>query len=111
MIVKQAWGGISYGEKGFTLIEMLLVIAVLGIIALIAVPNFVSLSGRGQTEVCEMEEQLVKTVTIVYAKDKGVCPTSIEDLEPYLEDPDDIMGSYSFGGSYPNCTATQESCP
>jgi type IV pilus assembly protein PilA len=111
LIRKQARGGIRHGEKGFTLIEMLLVIAILGIIALIAVPNFVSLTERGQTEACAAEEQLIKTITIAYANANGVCPTGIEDLEPYLENPEDIMGSYSFGGSYPDCTATQTSCP
>ncbi|HEY55591.1 MAG TPA: type II secretion system protein [Dehalococcoidia bacterium] len=109
--MKQARGGVAYRQRGFTLLEALLVIATLAIIALIVVANFGWFSGRGQTEVCEMEERLVKTATLAYALINEACPTSIEDLAPYIDDPEDIMGSYSFGGTYPDCTVTQDSCP
>ena len=99
------------GEKGFTLIELLVVIAILGIIAAIVVPNFGNFFGRGQTQACEIEERMVSTVTIAYASDNGACPTAIGDLSAYWEDATDIQGSYSFGGTYPNCTVTQDSCP
>ena len=111
MITKRAWKGISRGEKGFTLLEMLLVLAILGIIALIVVPNFGWFTGSGQEEACKMEERLLKSATVAFATVNGICPTSIEDLELYLVDLDDIMGSYSFGGSFPDCTVTQDSCP
>ena len=109
--MKQARGGVAYRQRGFTLLEALLVVAILAIIALIVVANFGWFSERGQTEVCEMEGQLVRVATMAYAIIDGACPTCIEDLAPYLDDPEDIMGSYSFGGTYPDCTATQESCP
>jgi prepilin-type N-terminal cleavage/methylation domain-containing protein len=111
LIAKRAWRAICHGEKGFTLLELLLVILILGILALIVIPNFGMLTGRGQAEACQMEERLLKTATVVYASVNKVCPTSLENLEIYLEDLDDIMGSYNFGGSYPDCTVTQDSCP
>ena len=99
------------GEKGFTLIELLVVIAILGIIAAIVVPNFGNFFGRGQTEACEIEERMVSTVTIAYASDNSACPTAIGDLDPYWEDATSIQGTYTFAGTYPNCTVTQASCP
>ena len=104
--------GFRKGEKGFTLIELLVVIAILGIIAAIVVPNFGNFFGRGQTEACEIEERMVKTITIAYASDNGACPTAIGDLSAYFEDETAIQGSYTFGGSYPNCTVDQDvPCP
>ena len=111
MITKRPWQAICHGEKGFTLLEILVVIAILAIIALIVVPNFGWFTGRGQEEACQMEERLLKSATAAYASINEACPTSIENLELYLVDLDDIMGSYSLGGSFPNCTVTQDSCP
>jgi type IV pilus assembly protein PilA len=100
------------GEKGFTLIELLVVIAILGIIAAIVVPNFGNFFGRGQNEACKIEERMVKTITIAYASDTGECPSAIGDLDSYFEDPNAIAGSYTFAGTYPNCTVTQDTpCP
>lgn len=111
MIVKRPLGAIGRGEQGFTLLELLVVIAILAIIALIVVPNFGWFIGSGQEEVCQMEARLLRSATVAYATVNDVCPTSLEDLQLYLVDLDDIMGSYSFGGSFPDCTVTQDSCP
>jgi prepilin-type N-terminal cleavage/methylation domain-containing protein len=103
--------GLSQGEKGFTLIEMLVVIAILGTIAAIVVPNFGSLSGRGQAEVCQLEERMVTTVAIAYSFDTGECPTEIGQLDDYLDDPSAIQGSYTFSGTFPSCVVEQTECP
>lgn len=102
--------GFRKGEKGFTLIELLVVIAILGIIAAIVVPNFGNFFGEGQEEACNIEERMVTTVTIAFAADTGACPTAIGDLDAYFEDPTTIQGTYTFGGTYPNCTVTQTDC-
>lgn len=88
-----------------------MVIAILGILALIAMPNFGWFIGSGQEEACQMEARLLRSATLAYASINEVCPTSLEDLQLYLIDLDDIMGSYTFEGSYPDCSVTQDSCP
>lgn len=103
--------GFRKGEKGFTLIELLVVIAILGIIAAVVVPNFGNFFGEGQAEACAIEERMVTTVTIAYASENGSCPSLIGDLDDYFEDPNAIQGTYTFGGTYPNCTVTQTVCP
>jgi type IV pilus assembly protein PilA len=101
--------GFRKGEKGFTLIELLVVIAILGIIAAIVVPNFGNFFGRGKTEACAIENRMVETATVAYASDNQACPPNgITDLAEYFEDPNAIQGTYTFTGTYPNCTVTQD---
>jgi prepilin-type N-terminal cleavage/methylation domain-containing protein len=103
-----------YGEKGFTLIELLVVIAILGILAAIVVPNFGRFFGAGQTEACDIEERMVDTATMAYVAEIHACPSAVADLANYFEsDVGDLMGTYTFAGTYPNCTVSQDadSCP
>lgn len=109
--MRKLFKGFHQGEKGFTLIEMVIVIAILGIIAAIVVPNFGSLTGQGQDEACQMEERTVTTVAIAYSFDTGECPTEIGQLAGYFEDPSAIQGSYTFGGIFPSCLVEQTECP
>ena len=111
MIAKRARRAVCRGEKGFTLLEILLVLAILGILALIVIPNFGLFTGHGQEEVCLMEARLLRSATAVYASENKFCPDSLDDLAIYLEDVDDVVGSYSFEGEYPDCLVTQDSCP
>lgn len=103
-----------YGEKGFTLIELLVVIAILGILAAIIVPNFGRFFGAGQTEACDIEERMIETASMAYVAENHGCPSAVADLANYFEsDVTDIMGTYTFAGTYPNCTVSQDadSCP
>jgi len=112
MKMRKLTRGFRKGEKGFTLIELLVVIAILGIIAAIVVPNFGNFFGRGQTEACKIEERMVSTMTIAFASDNAACPTDITDLSDYWEEGSSPQGSYTFGGTYPNCNVTQGTpCP
>ena len=50
-----------YGEKGFTLIEMVVVVGILGVLAAVAVPNVAKFIGRGATESYETELYNIRT--------------------------------------------------
>ena len=61
-----------YGEKGFTLMELVVVIAILAIIAVMVVPNVGQFIGGGKTEAYAAELHNVRTaVTAMLAESKA----------------------------------------
>lgn len=48
-------------SRGFTLVELLIVIAILGVLAAVVLPNFTGVTGEGQTEAARAELATVQT--------------------------------------------------
>lgn len=56
------------GERGFTLIELMIVVAIIAILAGILIPNFVNARAQAQTSACESNLRAIATaLELVYA--------------------------------------------
>jgi prepilin-type N-terminal cleavage/methylation domain-containing protein len=59
------------GEKGFTLVELLIVIVILGVLSTIAVFAVRGISSRGETSACQADYKVLETATEAYLAQNG----------------------------------------
>ena len=80
----------TLGAKGFTLVELLVVIVILGILAAVVVFAVNGITGRADTNACETEIRTVRTAVEAFNADTGAYPNDTDDLtggaSAWLED-------------------------
>ncbi|GAF13635.1 late competence protein ComGC, access of DNA to ComEA [Bacillus sp. JCM 19046] len=74
-------------EKGFTLIEMLVVLMIISVLLLIALPNMSKNTDMAGDKSCEATRKLVQTQVAAYEVEHGSIPQSIDVLieEGYID--------------------------
>ena len=63
------------GQKGFTLMELLIVVAVLGILAAVIVPNLATFLSTGQAAAANTEVANVESAALAYYADNNAWPS------------------------------------
>jgi type IV pilus assembly protein PilA len=80
------------GQKGFTLIELMIVVAIIGILAAIAVPMYLDYSVRAQVASGLSLASSAKSAVTEYYQDQGAYPG--DNATAGLEAAGNIVGQY-----------------
>ena len=81
-------------DAGFTLVELMIVMAIIGVLATLAIPSFVGALKQAREAVLKEDLHVMRTAIDSYTADKQKAPQSLEDLitDGYLKSiPEDPM--------------------
>jgi len=67
-------------QKGFTLIELMIVVAIIGILAAVAIPAYSDYTARAQVSEAMSLVSGLKTPLVEWVADKGTVPTNVASI-------------------------------
>ena len=89
-------------KAGFTLVEIMIVVAIIGLLAAIAIPNFVKARATSQANACINNMRQIDAAVNQWALEQhkttgAAAPSLTSDLTPYIK--------LNSAGSIPGCPA------
>ncbi|MCC6347965.1 MAG: type II secretion system protein [Candidatus Eisenbacteria bacterium] len=73
------------GERGFTLIELMIVVVIIGVLAAIAIPNFISMQDRAKEGATKSNMHTFQLAAEDYSVlNDGVYPSAVADIAARL---------------------------
>jgi prepilin-type N-terminal cleavage/methylation domain-containing protein len=88
-------------DKGFTLVELMVVLVIIGILVAIAVPIYNKTQATAEERACQANLRILEGAVAQYQLDNdGALPTGLGDLSDYIKDADNLEcpsgGTYEF---------------
>jgi prepilin-type N-terminal cleavage/methylation domain-containing protein len=105
----------GHPRAGFTLVEIMIVVAIIGLLAAIAIPNFVRARETSQTNACINNLRIIDQAKQEWALEQGqsaAASPSTGQIVPYLGRSGTIMPICPLGAAYVINTVTAvPTCP
>ncbi len=107
------------GKGGFTLVEIMIVVAIIGLLAAVAIPNFMRARQRAQTNACIANLKQMDGAKTLWALDTGAASgaavTMANLVTAYIKSTPSCPanGTYTIGaiGTTPTCTVSGHALP
>lgn len=80
------------GEEGFTLVELLLVLVILGILAALVLPKFSGRTEQARLAAAQTQIATFKTALDAFEVDTGTYPRGADGLRQLIVQPADVTG-------------------